>query len=363
VSNNTTVHMLRVYEKVAQVQLFLSGMFQTPPENYYDSEEVEIDIIRSEENVAIVVQDIAAGHRMNTLDLSTNKRFKPPVFKEGIPLNSHDLMNRTPGENPFKNPVFRANLISRIFSGMGAVERKLRRSIELQASQVLQTGVVTLADENGVALYTLDFKPKSSHFPTAGTAWSAGGATIETDIEALCELIRSDGLGNPDQLILGSAAFRAITNDTSLKSKFDNKGLYNGQISPMTMNGQGGTFRGILEVGNYKLDLWTYGARYTHPQSGNSTQFLAPANCIVRDSTARLDATFGSIPNIGQMLGAQANQYLPELPTRISANGIDLFTNAWLTPNGESLVSGVGMRPLLIPTAIDTYGCINTQAV
>ena len=172
-SGSTTVRMLKAYIQMAQPTLFLSGMFQSPPENFHTTEEVEIDIVRSDEDISIVIQDLSTGYRMNSEDLYTNKGFKPPIHKEAAPINSFDLIKRIPGQNPFESPDFRSNVILRLFNIMTKVERKIRRSIELQASQVLQTGIVTLTDDNGVALYTLDYKPKATHFPTAGTSWAS----------------------------------------------------------------------------------------------------------------------------------------------------------------------------------------------
>lgn len=185
-SGTTTTRMIRAYNQMAQPMLFLSGLFQSPPENFHTSEEVEIDIVRSDEDISIVIQDLSTGYRMNSEDLYTNKGFKPPIHKEAIPINSFDLIKRMPGQNPFEAPDFRANVITRMFNGMTKIERKIRRSIEVQASQVLQTGVVTLTDMNGNALYTLDYKPKASHFPTAGTSWAtATGAQKLADINSL----------------------------------------------------------------------------------------------------------------------------------------------------------------------------------
>ena len=72
-----------------------------------------------------------------------------------------------------------------------------------------------------------------------------------------------------------------------------------------------------------------------------------------------MDATFGNIPNIGQELGV-TGRVLPEIPPRFSnvAGVMDLITNVWVTPNGEQLFAGVGVRPLFIPTAIDKFGCL-----
>lgn len=363
-SGKTTKRMISAYQQMAQPMLFLSGLFQSPPENFHTSEEVEIDIVRSDEDVSIVIQDLSTGYRMNSEDLYTNKGFKPPIHKEALPINSFDLIKRMPGQNPFESPDFRANVILRMFNGMTKVERKIRRAIELQASQVLQTGVVTLVDGSGNALYTLDYKPKATHFPTAGTSWAtATGAQKIADINSLAEVIRNDGLADPDQLIMGIDAFENFISDDEIRKRFDIRRMDLGTISPMEMRGNGGTFRGIVEIGNYRYDVWTYGGRYKDPQTGNKVQFVDPGKIIVRSSSGRLDATFGAIPNIGSMMGGQATSLLPELPGRVSnaAGGMDLFTNAWLSADGEQLFGGVGARPLMIPTAIDTFGCLDTQ--
>lgn len=361
-SDKTTIRMIPAYIQMAMPTMFLSGFFQSPPQNFHTSEEVEIDIVRSDEDISIAIQDLSTGYRYNSDDLYTNKGFKPPIHKEAIPINSFDLIKRMPGMNPFESPDFRANAILRLFNGMTKVERKIRRAIELQASQVLQTGIVTLTDSNGVAVYTIDYKPKATHFPTAGTAWDQAGSDKIGDLNSLAEVIRNDGLSNPDELTFGVDAFEQFIKDEEVQKRYDNRRIDQGRISPMEMRGQGGNYRGVVEIGNYRFDIWTYGGRYKDPQTGNKIQYVDPAKVIMRDSTARLDATFGAIPNIGALLGETGNNLLPELPDRIEniEGGMDFFVNAWLSPDGEQLFGGVGSRPLMIPTAIDTYGCLDT---
>jgi len=361
-SDATTKRMIRAYNQMAAPTLFLSGMFQSPAENFHSSEEVEIDIIRSDEEVSIVVQDLSTGYRMNSDDLYTNKGFKPPINKEAININSFDLLKRTAGSNPFESSNFRLDIIARIFKGMTKIEAKIRRSMELQASQILQTGVLTLIDSAGTALYTLDFKPKATHFPTAGITWGGATSVPLDDVSALAEIIRNDGLGDPDEIIFGVDAFNAFITDDSVKSLLDNRRMDTGAVVQMQKRGNGGTYRGWVEIGNYRYDMWTYGGRYNHPQTGVKTPFLDPGKVIVRDSSGRLDATFGSIPNIGKEMGVTGPNLLPELPGRISNEGgnMDLFVNAWLSTDGEVLNAGIGIRGLLIPTAIDTFGCLDT---
>jgi hypothetical protein len=362
-SNETTRRMIRAYNQVAAPVMFLAGFFQSPPENFHNSEEVEIDITRSGEDVAIVIQDISAGYRMNSADIFTNKSFKPPIFKEALPINSFDLIKRNAGENPFQDPNFRANLITRTYSSLQKVEAKIRRAIELQASQVLQTGIVTLANESGTTLYTLDYKPKATHFPTSGTTWGQAGDDKLGDIESLAAVIRADGLTDCNTLIFGSDALKAFLADTTVQAQLDNRRMNIGDIGRPVMSGAGGTYHGSISIGAYSYNIWTYTGRYKHPQTGTSTAYVDPGKVILLSSTStRLDATFGNIPNIGKELGLTGASILPELPGRISngMGGMDLHTNAWITPEGEQLFAGVGSRPLMIPTAIDTYGCLDT---
>jgi len=355
--------MIRAYqEQNAQPTMFLSGFFQSPAGNFYSSEEVEIDIVRSDEDISIVVQDLTTGYRMNSDDLYTNKAFKAPIHKEAISLNSIDLLKRMPGKNPFEDPGFRAAVILKMYSGMGKVERKIRRAIELQGAQILQTGQLTLTDSDGNSLYTLDFKPKSTHFPTAAVPWSGTSPDMLGDINGLAEAIRNDGISDPDQLIMGNASFRKFIMNSDVKAAYDIRRIDQGTIAPMKVMGNGGTYRGTVEIGNYRYDIWTYGGRYTDPATGEKATYIDDGKVVVRASTGRLDATFGAIPNIGRLLGTQNTNLIPELPGRLSnsSGGMDLFTNVWLSNDGEQLFGGVGCRPLLIPTALDTYGCLDT---
>lgn len=362
-SGNTTRRMISAYFQEASPTAFFSGMFQTRPENFHTSEEVEIDIVRSEEDVSIVIQDLSTGYRMNSDDLYTNKGFKPPIHKEAIPINAFDLIKRMPGQNPFESPDFRANVITKMFNGMRKVERKVRRAMELQSAQVMQTGAITLTDINGTALYTLDYAPKAAHFPTAGVSWATATLAQKiADLTSLADQIRGNGLVDPDEIVMGATAWENLLGTSGFLDRFDALRANLGTITSMDNRGGGGIYRGTLELGNYKLDVFTYNGRYKDPQTGTSTPFMDPGKVIMRSSTARMDATFGAIPNIGALLGA-SGRLIPELPSRMSSagNGMDLFTNVWMSNDGEQLFGGVGARPLMVPTAIDTYGCLDTQ--
>jgi len=357
-SNENTKKMISMYREMRPTEMFLSNLFRAPRENYYNSQTIEIDIERSDESVAIVMTDLATGYNMFSEDQYTNKEFLAPVLKEASPLNAFDLIKRQSGQNPFQEPNFVANAMRQTMKKMRKLEDRARRHIELQASQVLQTGTLSLIDNDGVVRYALDYKPKSTHFPTSGTTWGQTGSDESGDLISLANVIRGDGRMDPTVLIFGQTAFEVgMGENGNLRGRFETRRLDLGTISPFRPRAGGGQYRGVMDLGNYKFDVWTYNGRYDHPQTGANTQFVDPGKVICFTPGARLNATFGSIPRFAP-IDPRVRPFIPA--RRIRGDRMDLNVNGWISDDGEQLIVGVGTRPLLIPTAIDTYGCLTT---
>ena len=351
--------MLNAYFKDARPTLFLAGMFRSPAENFYNSESVQVDIVRSGESVAVNVYDISSGPRRTEATLSTNKEFTPPIYNEGSSINAFDLQKRQPGQTNFDDPIFQANATSQAFRQVRLSEDRIRRAYEWQASQVLQNpGAVALTDENGLTGFAIDYSPKATHFPTVGVAWSSASATPLLDMEALAIQIRIDGLVNVTDAVMGDTAFNNFIRNDEVKAQLDNRRMEIGQIAPVS-RGEGATLQGSVWIGSYRVNIWTYSGRYENPQTGVSTPFVAADKVIMVTEGVRLDATFGSIPS----LVPPDSRVLPFIPARAAsvAGGVDLHLNAYLSPNGKQLTIETGSRPLFIPTDIDSYGCIDTQ--
>lgn len=355
-SNATTKVMLTGYQARRRPTMFLTGMFQAPAENYHNSEEVEIDIMRSGEDISIAIVDLSTGARLNSEDDFTNKSFKPPIHKEKGAIPANKLISREFGANPFASVDFQANAIARGTRLVTKMGDKIARAMEQQSAQVLTTGTVTLIDETGAAVYTINYAPKVTHFPTAGTAWTSTSSTKLKDIEDLANVIRSDGLEDPDMLVMGERAYELFVADADVQVKLDLRRAETGRLVSMELMGNGGIYRGTVEIGNYKYDIYTYGGRYKHPQTGVSTKFIPDDKVVIRSSMGRMDATFGGIPTIDKDSRVPA-----QLFTRLrdTVGVMDLQTKGWITDDGETLFVQAGTRPLMIPTAIDTFGCLD----
>ena len=60
-SDNSTIQLIDMYVERAPRPLFLAGFFLSPPRNFHTSEDIEFDVQRDDESVAIVIHDLNAG--------------------------------------------------------------------------------------------------------------------------------------------------------------------------------------------------------------------------------------------------------------------------------------------------------------
>jgi len=350
--------MLAAYDEELSAPLYLSSLFQSPPDNFHSAEEIEIDIRRGGEDVSVPMPNPAVGYRVNQFGGYTNKKLAPPSYKEEFAIKASSLVSgKQFGKDKYADPSFENAAAELTIRGMRIVEEKIRRGMELQASQILTTGALSLVDSAGTVVFAEDFKVKNTHFPNAGTAWSSSTTPI-TDILALCDVIRNDGKRDPVRMHIGEGSWEAALKISNFTDRLKDQFLNLGSNVPMPNPGtNGGNLRGFLEVGSYRLAIYTYGGRYKHPQTGTITKYI-PDDKVIIESGGRLDATFGDIPNFGT--DGRALRFMPAGRFSAVDRGMDLNVNPWIDPDGEFLHVGVGSRILLIPTAIDTYGCLDT---
>jgi hypothetical protein len=360
-SGETTRKMIDALLIDAPAPMFLSTFFRSPPQNYHDSEEVEFDIQREDEEVAVAIQDLSVGARNNEASRFTNKTFKPPIFSEKGTITGFDLIKRQIGDHPFQDPRYQAAAMNKAGSLIDKLNRKIRRSIELMASQVLQTGVLDLVDDSGTTIYTLDFKMKATHLVTVTATWATDGSTGDpiADLQSLAEVVRKDGKREPTDLVYGSSAWLRFLANGKVKDYLNFRRATLAEVAPARA-GAGATKMGTIWIGDYPFNMWTYKAEYKHPNTGTLTSYVSTDNVIMLGDGARLDLTYGGIP----VLGGAESRALDLLPRRLSdgARGIDVITNAWLTEGGEHLAVKVAARPLTIPSEIDSFARLDVTA-
>lgn len=349
-------NLLTAYKEVRKPDMFLASLFQVRPGNIKDTETVAIDVERDDEEISPVVH-IAEGPTINKASIFTTKEFTPPTIQEMMPFDVRELLKRSAGVDEYSaaGVSFQAQLVQRLLSGMDKLESKIRRNREWQASQLLQDPAnFALKDKDGNDVYTIDFKPKGTHFFAAGTAWSGAGTPI-ADIDTACNLIRVDSGFDADMAIMGDTSFNAFVKNTEVLQHYDNRRIDMGNIRPELKN-SGGKLQGIAHIGNYEVEIWTYNGRGI-PPGGSKIKFVDATSCIVLSKAARLDTVFAGVP----VPVDRDPRFEGILPDRVSIPmGVDLAPNIWATPNGKQINLEIESRPLLIPTAIDSFAKIAT---
>lgn len=360
-----TQRMLDRYIEEAPAPMFLSSLFTSPPRNYHTTEKVTVDIKRDSREVAVPVPDVSVGSRKNQATVYQNKGFTPPVFDEEGAITAHDLMKRRAGDSPFDDPNYGQNAMDELVDVFVRLQNKIKRATELMAAQALQTGKIELKDASGNVIYTLDFGMKSSHKVNVGTDWGTvdgdGKRTDDPfgDVASTARVVRTDGMHRPYRLIFGEQAFEDFTSCPDFIAQSDNRRFDTAERRAPDTQSEGGTFHGMVSIGFYRYEMWTYDGSYVDPATGTDTPYVGTNQVIMLSRNGRLDLTFGAIPTIKRP-DAAVQAFLP---TRLSDAGrsLDLTVGGWFSLDGKALHVWAGTRPLTIPTAIDTIASINTR--
>lgn len=351
----TTLRMISRYQEEAPAPLFLAGHFQSPPRNYHLQGKVKVDVQRDGRDVAIVVKNINLGPNKNQSTAYSSKEFTPPLLDEEGDINSWETFDRLAGQDPFQDVEFVDKAMEDAFRLFRKLDAKIRRTTELMCSQIFQGAKLELASNDGTQ-YELDFQGKASHFPTVSTPWGTMGADPYRDLGTLANEIRKNGKRSPYRLVAGPEALDLMLRDPTIKERLDNRGMSVGQIRAPEPRGVGANFHGWLNIDGYIFELFSYAESYDDPVSGQDTLYVPNNKVVMLSRDARLDLTHGGVP----LFRRPDNLAARFLPSRIAdpETGLDMTTNAYISPDGKRLVVGAAARPLPVPTAIDTFGCL-----
>ena len=346
------VRMIQAYKQIIKPSLFLSSFFVVRPGNIFDGKKVKVDIRRIGEDVA---KDVAPGTGPNLNDHKgwTNKEFTPPTYDEASPFDAESLNKRLFGMDEYASTDvgYQAALVTMIMEHWQINQEKIERAMELQASEILQNGTLTFENTDSI-----DFKVKASHLATAGTAWNAVGADPLGDLESLMDVVRQDGKMNIRKAIFGSDAIDALLSNATVLERLDNRKMNIGEITPQEKENEA-KYHGKLSIGSYTIELWSYNGRYDDPDTGVHTKFIDDANVILLPDNPRFDKLFAGVPRLKDT----DPQFRNILPSRVSIpEAIDFSPYIHVGDRGKTMEAGIESRPLLVPTAVDTFARLAT---
>jgi len=289
-----TKMLIAVYMESTRPMSFLRSFFKTV-EN--DTKTLSIEVQRGTEKLAVDVLRGTEGNR-NSFDLSTEKIFEPPFYREwfeATDLAFYDRLFGADNGGDVDTLTFQS-WIEKVADKLRIMQDKIERSYEKQCSEVFQTGIVQLV--NGT---NIDFKRKAEALVDlgAGNYWDAGTSDPINDLKNGAKFIRTAGKGTGGlmDIIMGDLALAAFLNNDAVKSRADIRNFKLDDLSSPQRNAEGGVLHGRVTIGSWEGNIWTY-PEFFEDTAGDSIPYIGDKNIIVIPQSPKFTLGFASIPKI-----------------------------------------------------------------
>tara|TARA_R110002167_G_scaffold24774_7_gene86677 strand:- start:401 stop:1567 length:1167 start_codon:yes stop_codon:yes gene_type:complete len=333
--NLFTSNLIGVYKEKVSVSGFLSSFF-TKKESF--TKYLNIAVSRGLESVAVDVNRYSDGNR-NTFSVETQKEFLPPFYDEYLTANEHKLYDTVIAMLANGDTTFFAQMTQELAENVMKLQQKIERAIEIQCSQIFETGVITLLNGDDI-----DFKRKAASIVAYNVAndFSVGTVSPYKVLEAGCDFIRTKGKVGTGTFnaILGSEALTALLENTIVQNRNDIKDFSLDMISEPQRNSEGAALHGVLSCGSYKVRLWTYPQNYDNA-SAVSTPYINPKKVVLLPEQTDFILGFAAVPQLINEAGG------------IPQKGAYLVQDFRDEKRGSHEIH-VKSAPLPIPLAIDT---------
>lgn len=286
-----TKMLIDVYKERTAPTSFLRSFFTVKEES---TKELSIEVQRGTEKIAVDVERGTEGNR-NQFTRSTEKIFVPPFYREYFDATQLSLYDRLFGTTEIDSGVFSA-FLEQVADNLRMLQDKIERAYELQCSQVLETGIVTLN-----AGTNIDFKRKTASIVNLGSGnyWTGAAVDPSTALEAGANFLRQTGKsqGATYNMICGGTAFQALVNNAVLQKRADIKNYSLEAVAMPQRNSVGASLHGQISAGAYKFNIWSYPEFYDNASSV-STPYINAKKVILLPEQPRFTLGFAAVPQL-----------------------------------------------------------------
>lgn len=339
-----TQKLVTVYKQLPTVQDWLAGFF---PARTSDTRYIYWAVRREGEPVAVNVLRGTEGNR-NTFSIETDKIVDPPYYREYFDLTQTDLYYRAFNSELVDESVM-SDYMAWAVEHLQSLHNKIKRALEYQRAQVLQTGIVTLAQGE-----TVDFKRRAGSMLAynASRDFSINTVNPFNVIESLCKEIRTFGKaeGGNFLCIMGDSVFNALLTNTIYLERQRTYNMKLDDLRPQLRVG-GAAYHGRIDCGNYTVDLFTYPQYYDTGAPGTTaTAYIDPKKLIVipdNASGADFMTGFGAVPFLPKRGQSGLDISLPQIQKGqyVVGDYVDERNTAW--------IMDIKSAGIVLPTAID----------
>jgi hypothetical protein len=355
---------LKGYDEMLRFIPFLSSFFVTTPRDIVNAESFKIDIRRGTKKIAPVISNITQIGGKIKKSIYTQKEFTPPILAVSSDFAPGDLTNKAFSMTEYESADedYQVQLQTNISDSMNEIENEMSMNPEYQASQILQTGAMTLYDDQGLPAFDISFSPKATHFPTVGTSWSDPAADMNGDILSLYQVIKKDSGVNARNIVFGADALMNYIDGNDFAKVFDLQRVKSGEFDPNETNPDV-NFLGDLLIGYKRFQCWLYEGEYQNPAAANDDllPFVEPDKVLLLPDGNSPNVDFRTVWCTVPTITGVDPRFAGLVPSSMELSDRQFTTRVWVEGSSDTLNVELKARPLSVPVSIDAFGCIDTE--
>lgn len=322
--------MLKALNQSLPPKTFLLDTF-FPTVQQYDTDTVDIDIVKDKRKLAPFVSSIFEGKVVaNTgFEVST---FKPPYIKVKKVTSALDLLKRAPGNTIYQNDLSpRERIGNKVGADLKELQEMIVRREEWMAAQALTTGKIHVKGD-GVN-HIIDFQMSKDHkiSLTANKKWTDPNSDPIGDLRRWQTKVVQDSGLVPRVAVMGREVLNTLLDHKKFQSTLDNLRINLGQVDPKSLP-NGAKYWGRVD----DIDLYSYNEWYLD-EEGNECPMIPENMLILGADNARTSRCYAAI----QDLDATA--------------AVRYFPKSWTQEDPSVRYVMLQSAPLVIPHQIDAF--------
>ena len=340
--------LVAIFDESKQIapKQFLSSFFT---KKVTDAKEVSIQVRRGTERVAVDVLRGTDGNR-NTISRHSEKLYVPPFYNEyfdATELDKYDLLFGSGSTDV--TPYTFNDVLTNAQEKLMLLRYKMERAYELQASQVLESGIVQLKSGDSI-----DFGRKATSMVDLGQVQGMGYWNNQNTDPAQAFIAAGHFLRQVGKATDG--VFNVIMGENALAAWKSNRNViqtnYNIYIKVIDLNmpqanAEGGLFHGQYAAGSYLFNIWSY-PEIWEDASLTPNYYIDPDHAyFIPVKSAMFVQSFAGVPAI---IKDVRNADYPELITNTAA---DYVVNNYIDPKLKKHVFELLSAGLMIPVSVD----------
>lgn len=286
-----TLALTAAYDENISVPTFLNGTFF--PRRNYSTKGVGWLARRGKERVAVDVLRGSKGH-LNQGQKFTEKMIVPPYYHEKVLLESTSIYDLPFEAGDNYNTAQIQALAQHSAHELDENGKMIERAIELQAAQLLQTGIVELKSGESI-----DFKRKPEMIE-ANESWTTTSDLVGY-FEGVGRKLRSVGKvlgGQRIATIMGFEAWAIFRQNETIKDAENFFTINNTEVSEMMKNTAGGSYKGELRCGGQTFEIWVYDEIYEDADGNDQYYWDSKTVCCLPITQFIGETSFCGVPQL-----------------------------------------------------------------